>query len=151
MNNEKYAKAYVEVLEILKYLPENEYSKIPQEKIRFLEDNKDDTYSFKLNLNIPLDEQNISIEANSIIVTIFRDYFATNLQKEKLKIIMEQNEKKYQEQLREEYNPDNLFKNEKKKYMNPYVEKNTNFPVVKKEENFFKKLINYVKKLIFRR
>ncbi len=149
--NKKYAKAYVEVLEILKYLPENEYSKIPQEKIRFFEDNKDDAYSFKLNLNIPLDEQNISIEANSIIVTIFRDYFATDLQKEKLKIILEQNEKKYQEQLREEYNSDNLFKNEKKKYMNPYIEKSTNLPVVKKEENFLKKLINYIKKLIFRR
>lgn len=84
MNNEKYARAYVEVLEILKYLPENEYNKIPQEKIKFFEDNKDNTYSFKLNLNIPLDEQNISIEANSIIITLFRDYFATKNQKEKL-------------------------------------------------------------------
>jgi len=149
--SKNYSKAYTEVLEMIKHLPENEYNKIPKEKIEFWERNKDNKYKFVINPQIELEKQNISIEANSIIVTIFRDYFATNLQKEKLKIILEQNENKYQEQLREKYNPDNLFENRKKECMNPYVEKNTSLFVVKREENFFKKLINYVKKLIFKR
>jgi len=149
--SKNYSKAYTEVLEMIKHLPENEYNKIPKEKIEFWERNKDNKYKFVINTQIELEKQNISIEANSIIVTIFRDYFATNLQKEKLKIILEQNENKYQEQLREKYNPDNLFENRKKECMNPYVEKNTSLFVVKREENFFKKLINYVKKLIFKR
>lgn len=151
MISKNYSKAYTEVLEMIKHLPENEYNKIPKEKIEFWERNKDNKYKFVINPQIELEKQNISIEANSIIVTIFRDYFATNLQKEKLKIILEQNENKYQEQLREKYNPDNLFENRKKECMNPYVEKNTSLFVVKREENFFKKLINYVKKLIFKR
>ena len=151
MISKNYSKAYTEVLEMIKHLPENEYNKIPKEKIEFLERNKDNKYKFVINPQIELEKQNISIEANSIIVTIFRDYFATDLQKEKLKIILEQNENKYQEQLREKYNPDNLFENRKKECMNPYVEKNTSLLVVKREENFFKKLINYVKKLIFKR
>lgn len=151
MISKNYSKAYTEILEMIKHLPENEYNKIPKEKIEFWERNKDNKYKFIINPQIELEKQNISIEANSIIVTIFRDYFATDLQKEKLKIILEQNENKYQEQLREKYNPDNLFENRKKECMNPYVEKNTNLPVVKREENFFKKLINYVKKLIFKR
>ena len=151
MISKNYSKAYTEVLEMIKHLPENEYNKIPKKKIEFWERNKDNKYKFVINPQIELEKQNISIEANSIIVTIFRDYFATDLQKEKLKIILEQNENKYQEQLREKYNPDNLFENRKKECMNPCVEKNTSLLVVEREENFFKKLINYVKKLIFKR
>ena len=35
MIDNKYAKAYTEVLEIIKYFPEEEYNKIPKEKIEF--------------------------------------------------------------------------------------------------------------------
>ena len=146
-----YSKAYTEVLEMIKYLPENEYNKIPKEKNEFWERNKDNKYEFSINPQIELEKQNISIEANSIIVTIFRDYFATDLQKEKLKIILEQNEKKYQRHLREKYNPNNLFENRKKECLNTSGEERSNLPVIKKEDNFFKKFIKYVKKLIVRR
>lgn len=40
MNN-SYASSYVEVLEIIKHIPDNEYKKIPKEKIKFYEQNKD--------------------------------------------------------------------------------------------------------------
>ena len=40
MNN-TYRRAYTELLEILKYLPQEEYEKIPKEKIEFYEKNKD--------------------------------------------------------------------------------------------------------------
>ena len=49
MTNDKYAKAYTEVLEIIKYLPKNEYDKIEKEKINFFEDNKDNSYKFSIN------------------------------------------------------------------------------------------------------
>ena len=35
MINSTYSRAYTEVLEIIKYFPEEEYSKIPKEKIEF--------------------------------------------------------------------------------------------------------------------
>lgn len=96
MTNDKYAKAYTEVLEILRYLPRNEYNKIAIERIKFFEANKDISYKFKIDPDMPLDKQNISIEANSIIIVLFRDYFATENQKEKLNVILKQNEYKYQ-------------------------------------------------------
>ena len=34
--NNKYAKAYKEVLEIIKFFPEQEYNKIPKEKLNFI-------------------------------------------------------------------------------------------------------------------
>ena len=35
MINSRYAKAYTEVLEIIKYFPKEEFAKIPEEKIEF--------------------------------------------------------------------------------------------------------------------
>ena len=68
-----YKKAYTEVLEILNYFPNDEYSKIPQEKINFFEENKDSDYVFEINPNIDLSEQNISREANTILVSLYRE------------------------------------------------------------------------------
>lgn len=149
MANDKYTKAYTEVLEILKYLPKNEYNKIAKEKIKFFEDNKDDSYKFSINPQMPLDEQNISIEANSIIIVLFRDYFATENQKEKLNTILKQNEYKYQEEIRNKYNPDDIFKDKKDRSFN--IIENNNLPIEVKEDNFFKKFIAYIKNLIFKK
>lgn len=154
MTKDKYAKAYTEVLEILKYLPKNEYDKIPHERIQFFEDNKDYSYNFKIDPQIPLDKQNISIEANSIIVMLFRDYFASETQKEKLKVILKQNEDKYQEEIRNKYNPDDIFGNKKDKittYSSNKEIENNNLPIEVKRENFFKKFITYIKNLIFKK
>ena len=46
-----YAKAYTEVLEILKYFSEEEYSKIPQEKIEFYKNNMDKNYNYNINFD----------------------------------------------------------------------------------------------------
>ena len=81
MENNVYAKAYSEVLEIIKYFPKNEFLKIPKEKILFFETYKDKNYDFKIDPKISLEKQNISEEANAIIIILYRDYFATESQK----------------------------------------------------------------------
>ena len=86
MINIKYAKAYTEVLEIIKYFPENELNKISQEKIDYYKKNMDKNYKFEINPKIDLAEQNISKEASAIIISLFRDYFATEKQKQQLEI-----------------------------------------------------------------
>ena len=114
MINTIYAKAYTEVLEIIKHFPEEEYNKIPKEKIEFYKDNRDKDYNFTINPEIDLSEQNISAEANSIIVNLFRDYFATEEQKIKIKEILDLNQKKEEQEKKEKYNPDDIFKKENK-------------------------------------
>ena len=89
-----YAKAYTEVLEILKYFSEEEYSKIPQEKINFYKNNMDKNYNYNINPNIDLSKQYISKEANAILITLFRDYFATESQKKTLNNLLNQNQNK---------------------------------------------------------
>ena len=74
MVNNIYARAYTEVLEILKHFPDEEYKKIPIEKINFYKSHMDKNYKFTINPEMDLANQNISKEANAIIVTLFRDY-----------------------------------------------------------------------------
>ena len=94
MINHIYARAYTEVLEILKYFPEDEYKKIPAEKINFYKNHMDKNYEFTINPKIDLGSQNISKEANAIIVSLFRDYYATEEQKIKINEILGLNQKK---------------------------------------------------------
>ncbi len=89
--NEKYAKAYVEVLEILNHLPKEEYSKIPKERIEYFNQYKDMQYNFRINPNIDLSEQNLLKETEIVMVILFRDYFASEKQKEVLKNLLKQN------------------------------------------------------------
>ena len=105
-----YAKAYTEVLEILKYFSEEEYSKITQEKINFYKNNMDKNYNYNINPNIDLSKQYISKEANAILITLFRDYFATESQKKTLNNFLNQNQNKLENIRREKYNSNNIFK-----------------------------------------
>ena len=111
----EYANAYSEVLEILKYISKEDYEKIPNSKIELFETNHNKEYIFKYNPNKTVDEQNVSKTAKAIIAILFRDYWATELQKEK--IITKQNYDRMQleEKKKERYNSDNIFKNNKKK------------------------------------
>ena len=140
--NDAYKKVYTEVIEIIKYLPDEEYSKIPLEKINYYKENMDKNYNFKINPNIELEKQNISKEANAILVNLFNDYFATDRQKEILKNLLIQNQKKLEIQKYEKYNPNNLFNQPK------INQKETS--LVKIKENFFTKFINFIKN-IFKR
>ena len=107
MNN--YPRAYKEVLEIIKHFPKDEYEKIPQDIIKFYEENMDKDYEFSINPSIELSKQGISKEANGIIIRLFQDYFATEKQKETLKRILQLNEIKKDQEKRKKYNPDNIF------------------------------------------
>ena len=106
-----YAKAYTEVIEILKYLPKSEYEKIPKDKIEFFCNNCDENYNFELDKSLPLESQKISKKTYAILVILFRDYIADDVQKEKLEKILINNDKIQQEEAHEKYNPDNIFKN----------------------------------------
>ena len=146
MNN-NYSKAYTEVLEIIKYFPEEEYSRIPKEKIDFYKKNMDKNYNFKINPEIDLSNQDISAEANAIIINLFTDYFATENQKLKIKEILDSNQKKSDQLKREKYNPDNIFENKHPKLTEiPLKEDNNNTSLVEYKESFFTKF----KKFIFR-
>ena len=145
MITNEYAKAYTEVLEIIKYFPEQEYNKIPKEKIEFYKEKMDKDYQFTINPEIDLAKQNVSKEASAIIITLFRDYFATEEQKEQLKELIRLNDKKSEIEKSKKYNPDDLFNNTVKE--NNKKTNGNNLPIEVKKDNFFKRIIDYIKGL----
>ena len=142
MNN-KYAKAYTEVLEILSHFSKEEYSRIPKEKIEFYKNNMDTNYEFKINPQIDLFEQDISEEANAIMISLFRDYFATEKQKEKLKILLYQNQNIQEQEKAKKYNPNNLFENKKQQDIKENIA-TTQYAMIKYKKNIFKDIINKI-------
>jgi len=138
-----YANAYKEVIEILKHVSKEDYDKIPEEKIKLFETNANNDYSFTYDINKTLDEQNVSKKAKTIIAILFRDYWATDIQREKIKAKEQYDRKLKEEQSREIYNPDNIFK--KKEALEESKPENSNSLIQYKEFSFFKKIIAKIK------
>ena len=147
-----YKRAYTEVIEIIKYLPKEEYSKIPLDKINYFKENMDKEYKFKIDPNIELEKQNISREANAILLKLFNDYFATARQKEILNSLLKQNQQKLEMQKHEKYNPNNLFNQPESQQNHTQVlqENNSETSLIEIKKNFFIRFINFIKS-IFKR
>lgn len=107
----EYANAYSEVLEILKYIPIEDYDKIPKNRINLFKTYANKDHAFCYDTTKTLEEQNVSKIAKGIIAILFRDYWATEIQKEK--IIAKQNYDRMQI-IEEKYNYDNIVNNNEK-------------------------------------
>lgn len=143
----KYARAYTEVLEILKHIPQEEFDRIPKSEIQFYEDNCDKNYKYEYNQNITVDKQIISREANTVIVAIYMNYFANEKQKGIIEKILKQNSIEAEKSKAEKYDIDKIF--EKNKEQNVADKSNSdNLPVdISKKESFITKIINKIKSL----
>lgn len=141
---ENYHKAYKEVIEILKYVPQESVNKIPKTMLETFEKKMDKDYVFNVDINKSFEEQNLFEETKDIFAVIFRDYWATPYQRERIKEKEKYDRQKIEEEKANKYNPDDIFKNKEK----DNVVVNNNLPVEIKKENFFKKLISFIKKII---
>lgn len=143
----EYVNAYSEVLEILKYISKEDYEKIPNSKIELFETNYNKDYIFKYNPNKTLDEQNVSKTAKAIIAILFRDYWATEIQKEK--IISKQNydRMKLEEERKARYNSNNLFKNNEKRIIMDNTEKEEELALIETSDiKWYKKVWRFLTK-----
>lgn len=109
MINIEYANAYSEVLEILKYISQEDYNKIPKEQIRLFEKNANLQHNFSYNPLKTLEEQNVLRITKGIIAILFIDYWSTDIQRDKIIAKQKYNMMKLEEEKREKYNPDNIF------------------------------------------
>lgn len=143
---ENYPKAYTEVLEILKYMPENDVNKIPKKLLDTFEYKKDTNYSFIIDKNQDFSKLKILDETEAIMVNIFRDYWASSEQKAKIKAKMQNDMKIIEEEKRKGYNPDKLFAMKSDKE----IEKcnNAELQIIVKKESFYKKIINAIKRIL---
>ena len=112
--NIEYANAYSEVLEVLNHMSKEDYNKIPKDMLEMFQTNCNNECQFRYDLNKEFEDQEISRRAKLILAILFRDYWATDIQRKQ--IIDKQNyeRNKLNEEKAKKYSPNNIFKNKKK-------------------------------------
>ena len=148
----KYANAYSEVLEILKYIPVEDYNMIPKNKIELFETNANNDYSFTYNPDQTLEEQEVSKITKGIIAILFRDYWATEIQREKIMNMQKYDRIKIEEEKKEKYNID-IFQNRNNKKQGQNIEENisaSELEMVEYKVSIFRKILNKIKSLFNR-
>ncbi len=161
---DNYTKAYKEVIEILKYMPEESVNKIPETLLKTFETKQDKSHNFVVDENKNFEDQNLLEETKAIFANIFRDYWATPEQRERIIAKENYDRKMLEEEKRKKYNPDEIFKNKKKieipknikedvqksekeEYIKETDEEISNLPVEIKKEKFYQRFINFIKRM----
>ena len=146
---DNYNKAFKEVVEILKHVPEESVQKIPQDMRDMFEEEMDKNYKFEVKDNVEFEDLELLDETRAILANIFRDYWATPYQRERILEKEQYDRQKIDEEKQQKYNPNDLFS---RKNINDTEElKNSNsenLPVEVKKEKFYRKLINFIRKLL---
>jgi len=137
-----------EVLTILSLFSDDLIKRIPDKVLKNLSELAADSKSnFYFDKEKRLEEQNISEKGKDLISLIYYDYIADKSEKDELFKLWSQNEKVYQESIREKYNPENIFKNKNETIDKEKITNSQATYLVKYKENIFTKIINSIKKI----
>ena len=150
MVTKEFAEASAEMNEILKYMPDEEIEKIPSKLREFFKEVESKDYVTNINPDLPLDEQNIKEKTKDIIALIYRNYWCSEEERKELDQKLIENDRKFEEELREKYNPDNIFKNNvtttKKEEPEVKEEKIEQSLVVQETEKWYQRFLNMIKR-----
>lgn len=111
-------KSAKELYQILSFLSENDFKKIPGEEIEYIERIKDNNYITNINSMEDINSNNIMEETQKYLAYIFLNYLATEEEKIEYREILKENEKRYQKELEEKYDITKIFEKRNKKINN---------------------------------
>ena len=137
----RYRNAFKEVDEILKYTDIDLVNKIPKKFIDFLRENMNNNYEFNVQEGLHLNKQKLSEEANNILALIYRDYWATEEEKEEFRKKDEEERKLNEEKL------EHIFD---RKDIEPIEEKKNNQLIKIEHESFIKRLFLKLKRFFLK-
>lgn len=130
--------AYSEVNRFLELIGEELSNQIPLKLRNFFKREMDKSYIPTIDANIPIKQQNLKRKTVAIIAGLNLQYWCKDEEKKKeLLEIYSNNEKRYQEELREKYNPNDVFKKQKPK--------ENEVAIIEYKEPVYKKIINKIK------
>ena len=142
----KTRQAYSEIDEFISLLTIEEQNEIPKKLREFFKEQKDSKYVKNINPNVPIKKQNLLEETLALIAMLNLQYWCKDEnEKERLKRVYAENERKYQDELRDKYNPDNLFKNKQRVVEEKFEE---TAMVEYKEDTFLIKIKRFLKGLL---
>ena len=143
--------SYSEVYDIIEHMDKKLYNKIPGQFIEMIKKDMDINYKVDIDYNKNINDQKLLKDTRVILSIIYRDYICSKekreelIEKEKLDLI------KYENELKEEYNPDNIFKNRiQEKNIERSKEQENITAMVEYKENIFSKLIEFIKNVFYK-
>lgn len=146
IKKEEFENACQEVLEILKFVKDDDLRKIPSNEIENLKKNANAKYQFSYDATKDIKQQNVSKTAKGIIANYFIKYIATPEQRQK---ILEIQHMKISEN-KPKFDTNNILRKDNeniKGELHELIEVNNEINVYKKE-SWFKKFINKILKIL---
>lgn len=144
-NKNELSIAYAEVYEILSFMEQKYVDMIPLKLLELFKEEKEKEYKPNINPTIPLDEQNLQKKTLSILAMLNLNYWCEDEnEKKELIALYAENDKRKEEELREKYNPDNLFKKKEQIVEDNEIKQDNTQLIEYKEQNIFKKILNKI-------
>ena len=140
-----YPRAYREVYEIIKYLPKQDFDKIPSEMINMLEVNMDKNYKYDLDKTKPFEEQIMLKETRNILAVFYKNYWASEQEKERIQSKIKNDKEVSEKAKKEKYSSDIIFNRNEKNKMEPVSLIET------QKETLYSKIFSFIKNLIKRK
>ena len=136
-------KAYAEVDEILYLLDKKYLERVPLKIRNFFKKFKLKDYKPNINIEVPLNEQCLQRKTFVFLAILYLNYWC-NSEEEKQDLLRQfsDNGKRKEQELREKYNPENLFKKEK------INTKQEQMDIIEyKKDNFIKRILSRILKI----
>ena len=150
--SEEYKIAATEVLDIIEHLSLNATNKIPLQLLEFFKEVSMEDYKPEFDYSDGLEKINFTPKTKALLAMIYRNYLCSEEERKEFDKKLFENEEKYQQELREKYNPDNIFKKEEEGYLNiqenPKEENNPNTALIEyKEKKWYHKIFEKIASL----
>lgn len=147
--SDEYRIAVTEVIEILKYLPSKMTKQIPNNFIEFLKEHAISNYKPNFDYSKGLDKVNLSRKTKVLLAMIYREYICSQEEKKIYNNILVKNEEKYQEKLKEKYDPNNIFYSKTKTNKNEKIKLTNNNNLIEyKQDSIFVKIKKFIDKVL---
>ena len=145
----EFQKAYVELYEIIKVLPEEEQKKIPKLFLKNLKNNMDKEYKFILNKDGDILNQNYRIETKALFIELYEKYLVPKEDWDFWNKYDKICDNMIEEEKRIKYDTENIFKNRKLEREDSIA--NNNLPIEIKDKNIFIKFLDFMKEIFKRK
>lgn len=143
MENNKIA--YAEVYEILELMEKKYIDKIPKKLVEMFREEKNSKYKFIIDIEKTLYEQKLHRKTMILLAILYVNYWCEDEQeKDSLLKSFAENEKIKLKEVREKYNPDNIFNNKNNKDKNKSEE---SMMIEYKKDSLLQKIWNKIKYL----
>lgn len=144
---------YSEVYAILNMLGKEYINKLPKDIYNIIKEEKYTEYNPVYETTVALDKQDVKKETISIIAFLHLNYWCNEDEKIKLRELFDENEDKYQEELKQQEEQEVEQEDEEIQDDNNEIEIGKEFlsMIVYKEENFAQRIFNKIRKLFSRK